>query len=84
MAIYTWRHIPVAVKEMLPAGVSLDKDSLLREVSMFVKAGRHPHVLAPLGICTDKPGCGLMLVMPFCRNGTLKTYVAGLEKVRAE
>lgn len=69
----------VAVKK---TQVVAGDDSLERERQLLGSIDPHPYVIRVMGICDDNPMRQLMLVMEFCRPGSVKNYLTSLRKVR--
>eukprot|EP00005_Dracoamoeba_jomungandri_P010355 CAMPEP_0174275250 /NCGR_PEP_ID=MMETSP0439-20130205/59722_1 /TAXON_ID=0 /ORGANISM="Stereomyxa ramosa, Strain Chinc5" /LENGTH=905 /DNA_ID=CAMNT_0015367335 /DNA_START=912 /DNA_END=3629 /DNA_ORIENTATION=- len=72
-----WRRVEVAVKE-IKLGSALVEESdglqdLLEEAKMMSKAGKHPNVLAIMGIVHDEKR--VALVTEFCAGGSLESML---------
>ncbi|KAJ3599918.1 hypothetical protein NHX12_033872 [Muraenolepis orangiensis] len=64
----------VAVKMLKEGATSSEYRALMSELKILIHIGHHLNVVNLLGACT-KPGGPLMVVVEYCKNGNLSSYL---------
>ncbi|KAK5930830.1 hypothetical protein CgunFtcFv8_027038 [Champsocephalus gunnari] len=64
----------VAVKMLKEGGTSSEYRALMSELKILIHIGHHLNVVNLLGACT-KPGGPLMVIVEYCKNGNLSSYL---------
>ncbi|XP_075895260.1 vascular endothelial growth factor receptor 2 isoform X2 [Nelusetta ayraudi] len=66
----------VAVKMLKEGATSSEYRALMSELKILIHIGHHLNVVNLLGACT-KPGGPLMVIVEYCKNGNLSSYLKG-------
>ncbi|KAJ7986486.1 hypothetical protein DPEC_G00340380 [Dallia pectoralis] len=64
----------VAVKMLKEGATSSEYRALMSELKILIHIGHHLNVVNLLGACT-KPGSPLMVIVEYCKNGNLSSYL---------
>ncbi|CAL8306994.1 unnamed protein product [Lota lota] len=64
----------VAVKMLKEGATSSEYRALMSELKILIHIGHHLNVVNLLGACT-KPGGPLMVIVEYCKNGNLSSYL---------
>ncbi|XP_029285675.1 LOW QUALITY PROTEIN: vascular endothelial growth factor receptor 2 [Cottoperca gobio] len=64
----------VAVKMLKEGATSSEYRALMSELKILIHIGHHLNVVNLLGACT-KPGWPLMVIVEYCKNGNLSSYL---------
>ncbi|XP_058495150.1 vascular endothelial growth factor receptor 2 isoform X1 [Solea solea] len=64
----------VAVKMLKEGATSSEYHALMSELKILIHIGHHLNVVNLLGACT-KPGGPLMVIVEYCKNGNLSSYL---------